>query len=229
VRGVVVVMFACGFGYCAGLYAQQKNFVACPIVRDTKTVPCYLTEYEGETYFLGTQESLADTHAPELKHDVLVEGTVATGPRVCGGIPLSPVSISVMKELNLACNTLLPAEPGIEAPAAAPIAAPPQSNNHVFTILYSFDDEHLDARGERVLNEAATEAKRGGSGVKVTGYRVTTVLSNGQRLVEKPGLEEKRAQNVAALLRGLGVAKISVDAKRDAAAGERHVTIEVGQ
>jgi hypothetical protein len=63
----------------------------------------------------------------------------------------------------------------------------------------------------------------------VTGYRVTTVLSNGQRLVEKPGLEEKRAQNVAALLRGLGVAKISVDAKRDAAAGERHVTIEVGQ
>ena len=134
-----------------------------------------------------------------------MEGTVATGPRVCGGIPLSPVSVSVMKELDLACNTLLPAEPGIEAPAPAPIAALPQSNNHTFTILYSFDDENLDARGERVLNEAATEAKRGASAVKVTGYRSTTVLSNGQRLVEKPGLEEKRAQSVAVLLRGLGV------------------------
>ena len=37
---------------------------------------------------------------------------------MCGGIPLQPVSISVLKEVNLACNTLLPAEPGIDAPPA---------------------------------------------------------------------------------------------------------------
>ena len=99
---------------------QQRNFVSCPIVRDTKTVPCFLAEYEGETYYLGIQQDItSDFHPPQLKHEVLVEGRIVEGPRVCGGIPLQPVSISVLKEVNLACNTLLPAEPGIEAPPAA--------------------------------------------------------------------------------------------------------------
>src|SRR5580765_5084325 len=98
---------------------QQRNFVSCPIVRDTKTVPCFLAEYEGEVYYLGIQQDItSEFHPPQLKHDVLVEGRVVSGPRVCGGIPLQPVSISVLKEVNLACNTLLPAELGIEAPAA---------------------------------------------------------------------------------------------------------------
>ena len=103
---------------CAALFmmaaialGQQRNFVACPIVRDTKTVPCFLAEYEGETYYLGIQQDItSDFHPPQLKHQVLVEGRVAAGPRVCGGIPLQPLSISVLKEVNLACNTLLPAE-----------------------------------------------------------------------------------------------------------------------
>ena len=88
-------------------------------MRDTKTVPCFLAEYEGETYYLGIQQDItSDFHPPQLKHEVLVEGRIAEGPRVCGGIPLQPVSISVLKEVNLACNTLLPAEPGMDAPAA---------------------------------------------------------------------------------------------------------------
>ena len=102
---------------------QQRNFVSCPIVRDTKTVPCFLAEYDGELYYLGIQQDItSEFHPPQLKHEVLVEGRVASDPsvpRVCGGIPLQPVSISVMKEVNLACNTLLPAEPGIDAPAGA--------------------------------------------------------------------------------------------------------------
>jgi hypothetical protein len=223
VRAIVIL-----FGCCVVLCAQQKNFVACPIVRDTKTVPCYLAEYEGDTYFLGTQDSLADRHAPRLKHEVLVEGTVVPGPRVCGGLPLQPVSISVMKEVNLACNTLLPAEPGIEAPpASAP--AKVQSSAHDFTILYSFDDDHVDARDERVLTEAAAEAKRNAAAVKITGYRAATLLSNGQRLVEKPDLAEKRAQSVATLLRGLGVTKMTVNAVSDAGNGDRRVTITLVQ
>src|SRR3954466_4338243 len=88
----------------ATAFSQQRSFVSCPIVRDTKTVPCYLAESDGELYFLGIQQDLtSDFHAPQLKHEVLVEGTVAPGPRVCGGIPLQPVSISVLKEVNLAC------------------------------------------------------------------------------------------------------------------------------
>src|ERR1700760_3914831 len=81
---------------------SRRNFVACPIVRDTKTVPCFLAENEGELYYLGIQQDItSDFHPPQLKHEVLVEGTVVPGPRVCGGIPLKPVSVSVVKEVNL--------------------------------------------------------------------------------------------------------------------------------
>src|SRR5579885_2519716 len=96
--------------------AQERNFIACPIVRDTKTVPCFLAEYQGELYYLGIQQDItAEFHPPQLKHEVLVEGRISEGPRICGGIPLKPLAISVLKEVNPACNTLLPAEPGIEA------------------------------------------------------------------------------------------------------------------
>ena len=105
--------------------AQQMNFVACPMVRDTKTVPCFLAEYQGETYFLGIQQDItADFYPPQLLHEALVEGAIAPGPRVCGGIPLKPLRVSVLPELNRACNTILPAEPGIDAPPAKRPAGP---------------------------------------------------------------------------------------------------------
>ncbi len=237
------------FVICVGLFftglavafAQQKNFVACPIVRDTSTVPCFLAEYEGETYFLGIQQDITnDFHPPQLKHEVLVEGRVAAGPRVCGGIPLKPLAISVLKEVNLACNTLLPAEPGIDAPAALrgpgpssrhtePAAAPrePLSGAPEFTVLYAFDDDYLDFAGNRVVTEAAEYAKRiGAQSVKVAGYRATTVLSNGNTLVEKTGLAEKRAQNITAILHGLGIANVAVSAEHEPEA-RRRVTILV--
>src|SRR5262245_16608876 len=79
----------------------RRSFVTCPVVRDTKTVPCFLAQYEGETYFLAIQQDIgAEVYPPQLLHEVLVEGTVAPGPRVCGGIPLKPVSLSVMPEVN---------------------------------------------------------------------------------------------------------------------------------
>jgi outer membrane protein OmpA-like peptidoglycan-associated protein len=219
----------------AAAFAQQLSFVSCPIVRDTKTVPCFLAEDGGELYYLGIQQDItADFHPPQLKHEVLVEGTVVPGPRVCGGIPLKPVSISVVKEINLSCNTLLPAEPGIDAPPAprgpGPSSRPLQlekpprpalTGKQEFTVLYSFNDDYLEFGPARVVNEAAAYAKQaGGASVKVSGYRATSLLSNGQRLTEKAGLAEKRAQNIATLLRGLGVAAITVDWKSDAEPGD---------
>ena len=233
--------------------AQQKSFVSCPIVRDTKTVPCYLAEYEGELYYLGVQQDItAAFHPPQLKHEVLVEGKVAPGPRVCGGIPLQPLSISVIKELNQACNTLLPSEPGIDAPAVARPAGPstrrpePAGKNaqptvsetvrvEIFIVLYAFNDDYLEFANNRVVNEAAAYAKKiSAASVRVFGYRATTLLSNGNKLVEKEGLAEKRAQDVATLLKGLGVAKVSADWKSEAEPADgqtdpsrRRVTITV--
>jgi outer membrane protein OmpA-like peptidoglycan-associated protein len=219
----------------AAALGQQRSFVACPIVRDTKTVPCFLAEDDGEVYYLGIQQDItSDFHPPQLKHEVLVEGTVVAGPRVCGGIPLQPVAISVVKEINLACNTLLPAEPGIDAPAAlrgpgpssrhpeqATAPRPQLTGRQEFTVLYSFNDDYLEFGANRVVTEAAAYAKQAGAtNVKVAGYRATSLLSNGQRLTEKAGLAEKRAQNIATLLRGLGVAAVTVESRSDPEPGD---------
>jgi outer membrane protein OmpA-like peptidoglycan-associated protein len=236
------------FLIAGALIAQQKSFVACPVVRDTKTVPCFLAEYDGELYYLGIQQDITNEfHPPQLKHEVLVEGRVAEGPRVCGGIPVKPVALSVMKEVTAACNTLLPAELGIEAPPAARGAGPSSVRSegsavreelkgaHEFTVLYSFNDDYLEFGPSLVLNEAAAYAKRiGASSVRVAGYRATSLLSNGQRMVEKSGLAEKRARNIETLLAGLGVKNVKTEWKSDpepgdglADASRRKVTILV--
>jgi outer membrane protein OmpA-like peptidoglycan-associated protein len=230
--------------------AQERNFVACPIVRDTKTVPCFLAEYDGELYFLGIQQDItAEFHPPQLKHKVLVEGRIVDGRRVCGGIPLKPLSVSTFKEVDLSCNTLLPAEPDIEAPPAARGAGPASqrlitdpaapaealAGRQEFTIRFEFDDDYVQFGSIGTLRRAAAYAMKPGiSGVRVTGYRATSLLSNGERLVEKPGLAETRAKAIATLLEGLGVAAVHTDWKMEPEPADgktdpsrRRVTVEV--
>jgi outer membrane protein OmpA-like peptidoglycan-associated protein len=228
----VRVAFSLGLLAAPILAAQERNFVTCPIVRDTKTVPCFLAEYDGELYFLGIQQDItAEFHPPQLKHKVLVEGNIAESPRVCGGIPLKPLSISTLKEVDLACNTLLPSEPGIEAPPAARGAGPASqrlitepapraetlAGRQEFTVLFEFDDDYVEFGSIGTVRRAAAYATapsgRGSAGVRVTGYRATSLLSNGERMVEKPGLAEKRAKAIATLLEGLGVAAVRSDWK----------------
>ena len=210
--------------------AQTVSFVTCPVVRDTKTVPCFLADYQGETYFLGIQQDItADFYPPQLLHDVLVEGAVVAGPRVCGGIPLKPLRVSVLSELNRACNTILPAEPGIDAPPAkrpagpstrqAPVstdAAPPKKPEppfleRVFTIQYDFDSDFLFARDTRQLTDISEYARVSkAQQIEVTGYRGAARLSNGDALTEKANVSRLRAERVAKVLQGLGTSASSV-------------------
>ena len=87
----------------AGTRSKRRtlSFVTCPIVRDTKSVPCWLAEHKGEIYYLGNQGGVAqDFYPPQLNHQVLVEGVIAEGPRVCGDVPLHPVKTSVLLEID---------------------------------------------------------------------------------------------------------------------------------
>ncbi len=222
-RWILPLAAVCAFG-------QQKSFVACPIARDTRIVPCFVAEYEGETYFIGTSQS---EHVPQLKHEVLVEGRVSNGPRVCGGLRLDPISVSVMPEVNLGCNVLLPAEPGIEAPTlpAMPAAHDPSGGPHEFILLYEFDSDRANLD---LVNQAAAYAKKIGGKVKVTGARATSLLSDGRKLIEHEGLAEKRANSVAELLRGLGVGSVTIESQKEAAPADgvndpshRRVVIQV--
>jgi len=223
-------------------FAQQLSFVACPIVRDTKTVPCFLAEYEGETYYLTVQQDIqAELYPPQLLHDVLVEGTVAPGARICGGIPLKPVKLSVLPELNLACNIILPAEPGIEAPpsrrgagpstrqapvipAGAPPAAGPKPQERLvgpftereFKITYDFDSAFLFSRDTRVVSQAATYATAAkAKSVEITAHRGASMLSNGRVLTENELVAAQRAQGVADILKGLGTDPASIKVRID--------------
>jgi hypothetical protein len=212
------------------LAAQQRNFVTCPVVRDTKTVPCFLAEYQGETYYLAVQQDIsADLYPPQLLHEVLVEGTVAPGPRVCGGIPLKPLKLSVLPEVNVSCNTILPAEPDIEAPptrrpagpstrqapvstaAVAPERPVPPFREREWKIFYDFDSAFLFSRDTRMVNQAADFALAAkAKSVEITAQRGATLLSNGQTLTESETIATQRAERVAELLRGLGTASAAL-------------------
>jgi hypothetical protein len=205
---------------------QRRNFVACPIIRDTASVPCWLAEYDGELYFLTLQTDVsAPVTPPWLGHRVLVEGTVAADrPRICGGIVLEPVVLSVLPELDAACNTLLPAEerynltfepprpPGPSAgrlafAGASPPPAPAQPPRE-FALRYDFDGLIVFRHaGELTAIFDAARARRARI-IAITGYRGSVLLSNGTTLVEQPAMARRRAEQVAALLRGAGLTDV---------------------
>lgn len=217
---------------------EPISFVACPIVRDTKTVPCWLAEYEGELYYLGIQVDIsADWYPPQHNHEVLVEGRVSDEPRICGGIVIKPIKTSVLPEVNRECNTLWPAEEQYTVPFAPrgpgpanrgldreamrrsrlplPPAPPPPYATREFTVYFDFDT-HLMPGGRpiRIVGDAvryatAAKAKR----VEVVGYRATSRLSNGQDLVEMPQIAERRANMVGTAFREAGIPESALTVK----------------
>jgi hypothetical protein len=210
-----------------------RNFVACPIVRDTATVPCWLAEYDGELYFLTLQTDVsAPVTPPWLGHRVLVEGTRSDKPRICGGIVLESVHLSVVPELDGNCNQMLPAEarynlpfepprpPGpskgrlaFDAPAAPRPAAASSRAPRTFTIHYDFNGlvgfRH-PAELIPVLDQAqAVKATR----IEIEGHRGAALLSDGRVLQEDPAIAQRRAEQVAELLRGAGLTQPAYDVK----------------
>jgi hypothetical protein len=202
-----------------GAAQQRTNFVSCPIVRDTASVPCWLAEDAGELYFLTLQTDVsAPVTPPWLGHRVLVEGTVSAEPRICGGIVLKPVHLSVL-DRDASCNTMLPAEerynltfepprpPGPSrgrlafdnAPAAPPS---PATTTREFVVSYPFDGL-VGFNHAGVLTEVLDFARAASAGqIEIVGHRGAVRLSNGHTMVEEPAIGKKRAEQVAMLLQG---------------------------
>ena len=87
------------------------SFVSCPILRDTRSVPCWLSSYESELYYLTIQTDVsAEVQPPLMGHQVLVEGVVSDAPKICGGVILSQVRLSAMPEIDANCREELPAD-----------------------------------------------------------------------------------------------------------------------
>jgi len=201
----------------------RRNFVSCPVVQDTKTVPCWLSEYDGELYYLGIQTDIsAEFHPPSLGHKVLVEGTVSDEPRICGGIVLKPVRVSPLPEFDSTCNTLLPAVDKYTVPfaprppgpsggrlsyqaAPAPAKAAPAAGPREFTLQYDFDlpvtGRHAAVLSQIVEYAGAIRATH----LRVTASRGSTLLSDGRVMTEAAGIPAARAAEVVDLLRRAGL------------------------
>ncbi|MFN8357207.1 MAG: hypothetical protein U0Y10_22315 [Spirosomataceae bacterium] len=209
------------------LSGSGLSFIACPIVRDTKTMPCWLVEYEGELYYLGQQGRSGNLfYPPQLKHQVLVEGMIKDGSRVCGGIVLEPVTISVMPELSLHCTTMLPAEDGLEPPPPVPYPKnePFPNDTKAFTILFDFDSDFLSLHKTRIVGEAVRIAKLNKiQSIEINAFRATTLLSNKQKLIEKEKIAQLRADKIQEIFEGLGfeksMLKINIKTKPETANG----------
>jgi hypothetical protein len=205
---------------------QRISFVSCPIVRDTRSVPCWLSEYAGDTYYLTIQSDVsAEVQPPMLGHQVLVEGIVSDRAPICGGVVLEPVHLSVMPELDANCNTLLPADdrytidfnprpPGPSGgrlafapdPAARQAAPPPRPEGPQAVDIYFDFDKGVSFRHPgtlvSILNLAKTLPARQ---LEITGVRGAHRLSDGTLLRESANVGERRAEEIAELLRGAGL------------------------
>lgn len=226
-RGWMLVALALGPALAAAAPkpGERLSFVACPIVRDTRSVPCWLSEYAGETYYLTIQSDVsAAVQPPMLGHRVLVEGIVSDAPRICGGVVLSSVRLSVMPERDANCNSLLPADdrytidfnprpPGPSGgrlafapdPTAPPSPAPQPDGPQTIELYFDFDKgvsfrhpADLVAILERARQIAATRGS-------VTGMRGAHRLSDGALLEESDSVGRRRAEEVAHLLAGAGL------------------------
>jgi hypothetical protein len=219
------------FAAAAPKPGERLSFVSCPIVRDTRTVPCWLAEYQGVTYFLTLQTDVsAPVTPPWLGHRVLVEGIVADEPDICGGRVIRPVTLSVLPELDASCNTVLPAEDrydldfepprppgpsrgrlafGDPAPRDGVSAQSVPDANPDFRLEYEFDGK-VAFRHAQTLQKIHDAARAGPTTeIVITGYRSASKLSNGEVLRERAGIERERAEQIRELLRGAGLGSVA--------------------
>ena len=228
--GALLVAGSLASGAVVSIKADEarKNFVSCPIVRDTASVPCWLAEYEGEMYFLTLQSDVtAPVTPPWLGHRVLVEGTVSAEPNICGGKVLKPVHLSVLPERDASCNTMLPAEerynltfepPRPPGPSKGRLAfdytppTPPPSasasattSTREFVVPYDFDAT-VGFNHARLLSDILDFARAANAtAIDIVGHRGAVRLSNGQNMVEADSIGRRRAEQVAMLLQGVGL------------------------
>lgn len=205
---------------------ERISFVSCPIVRDTRSVPCWLSEYDGETYYLTIQSDVsAAVQPPMLGHQVLVEGVISAAAPICGGIVLEPVNLSVMPEIDANCRTMLPADerytidfnprppgpsagrlafaPDPAAPRAAPAPAP--KGPQTVDIHFDFDKGVSFRHPGQLVSILELARKMHARHAQITGVRGAHKLTDGTLLKESEGVGRRRAEEIAALLRDAGL------------------------
>jgi hypothetical protein len=199
---------------------ERLSFVACPIVRDTSSVPCWLAEYRGELYFLTLQTDVsAPVNPPWLGHRVLVEGVVSGEPSICGGRVIKPLALSVLAELDGSCNTMLPAEDRYNLTFEPPRPPGPSRGRLAFgdpaprasaparavTLQYEFDGKVAFRHAQKLQQLLDSARAVHATELRITGFRSASRLSDGTVMREREAIARERAMQVEELLRGAGL------------------------
>ena len=207
---------------------ERLVFVGCPILRNTKPVPCWMGEAAGQLYYLGPQGDLqAAFYPPQFNHQMLVEATIDKGQTFCGGIVLKNVHASVLPQIDQTCNVTLPAQgyeehsdvrgsgpSGVrDAPPPPPLPrpAPPEAPKppfaaRTYAVPFDADATRLWREAQTAITAAARYAAAAkASSIEVVGYRAAIRLSNGKDYVERKDLDQDRASVVATALKTLGL------------------------
>lgn len=259
VRHLVTLALAChgAAALAAPPAGSNISFVSCPIVRDTPSVPCWISDYDGDRYYLTIQSDVsAEVQPPMLGHQVLVEGVVSDEPQICGGIVLKQVRLSVMPERDANCNQVLPVEeayridfnPRPPGPSAGGLAfaapaggagprtpAPVPTGPQKIDIYFDFDRGVSFRHPDNLMSVIRRAQQTGAKKLKVIGTRGAHRLSNGQMLRESANVGQRRAEEISGLLKGAGLdlptEVVWVDAQNEADGIEdwrsRRVTVEM--
>ena len=196
---------------------KDLAFVACPIFRDTD-LGCMLVRYEGELFAVNSPPPFA----AEQGHKVLVEGTTAAGPDVCGGRPLRNLRLSVFQEMDPSCREILPAEGyrtpmppaemlfGLIAMLGQPLPQPaPPFQRTVFTVPFMFESSFMgQGFGSPEMQVEAAALYAVASNAQTVTVRVptgTVLLTNGEYLVETHAILSARRNAITAALVALDV------------------------
>jgi len=209
-------------GAVAAEVGERISFVSCPIIRDTRTVPCWTSEYEDTTYYLTIQSDVTTpVPTPFLGHKVLVEGVVSDKPQICGGVVIDDIMLTALPEIDANCNTMLPADDRYEidfnprppgpsggrlAFNTAPSEPPPPPEGPQTIDMYFDFDRGITFRHPRNLTGVMRTAEQiGATRMEVIGFRGAHRLSDGSLLQESESTGQRRAKEVAELLHGAGL------------------------
>ena len=161
---------------------------------------------------------------PWLGHQVLVEASVAADQeRICGGIVLDPIKISVMPELDGSCNTMLPADdrytidfnPRPPGPSGGRLAfqevydgevalpAPP-TDPDTFNLYFDVDRGIVFRHSREVMDIFNHARDVNARRITISATRGQTLLSDGTLVTESDTIARRRVEQVAKLLKDLG-------------------------
>jgi outer membrane protein OmpA-like peptidoglycan-associated protein len=138
----------------------------------------------------------------------------------------------VLPEIDASCNApILPAEDRYTVPFAPRGPGPSKGNlafgnvryapppeptapfaEKQFIVPYDFDWPWVTGKTARVLQQALRYAQLSkAKHIEIKGYRAATLLSDGKLFIEKQGIAERRAKQVAELLGDVGIDESVLD------------------